>query len=120
MKKSFIQTLTVVVTLLFSFTAFAINGNPNEEKVEAATDSLRKEVTQMVSHADLWGNGIEEEEVIVKFTVNAKGEVQLKNVVTQSEYLKAFVNDNVDNKKVNVNGVATETSYYLKINFKAL
>ncbi len=117
MKKSFIQTLIVVVTLMLSFNVFANNG-PNE-KVKAATDSLRKEVTQLVSDADLWGNGIDEEEVIVRFTINKAGEVQLQDVVTENDYLKTYVNQHVNNRKVNTNGVPTETSYYLKINFKA-
>jgi len=119
MKKSFIQTLTVVVTLMLSFNVFANNGNPNNDRVEAATDSLRKEVTQLVSDADLWGNDIEEEEVIVRFTINKAGEVQLQDVVTENDYLKTYVNQKVNNRKVNTNGVPTETSYYLKINFKA-
>lgn len=121
MKKSLIQTLFFVAILMLSAQTFAFNsGTPDKNiKTQAATDSLRKEVTQMVQNADLWGNSIEEEDVMIQFSVNDAGEVVVKNIVAQSEYLKEFVAQKINQKKVGVAGVETGVNYYLKISFKA-
>jgi hypothetical protein len=121
MKKSLVQTLFIAAVLMFSAQTFAFNStNPDGTvKTEVATDSLRKEVSQMVKDADLWGNNITDAEVIVQFSVDEAGAVMLKKIISESDYLKEYVTENINQKKITVSGVEANVNYYLKISFKA-
>lgn len=85
------------------------------------SDYLRKEVTRLIQSPELLKNGIEVELVNVQFSINEKGYLEIIHVGTDNGYLKEWIFDSINHKKINLKAIeySLEAIYQISFLFRA-
>jgi len=105
-----------LVALAFVLTVFSAAVFANNEPTVAKKDSkiyqqVRTEVSGFIQNPELKKNGIKEEEVKVRFKLNAEKKIEILNVQSESDYLKNFVEKNMNHQNVKVDGIKSNEIY---------
>ena len=105
-----------LVALAFVFTVFSAATFANNEPTVAKKDSkvyqqVRTEVSSFLQNPELKANGIKDENVKVRFKLNAEKEIEILNIQTESDYLKKFVQRNMNHQNVKVDGIKSNEIY---------
>lgn len=111
-----------LVALAFVFTFFSAAVFANNEPTVAKKDSkvyqqVRTEVSSFLQNPELKENGIKDEDVKVRFKLNAEKEIEILNVQTESDYLKNFVQRNMNHQNVKVDGIKSNEIYEVTFAF---
>jgi hypothetical protein len=111
-----------LVALAFVFTVFSTATFASNEPTLAKKDSkvyqqVRTEVSNFIQNPELKEHGIKEEEVEVRFKLNAEKEIEILNVKTESDYLKKFVQKNMNHQNVKVDGIKSDEIYEITFSF---
>lgn len=109
---------SITVALLVTFATFSTKALASNES-EKAFENLRKEIVQLVQKPELNINGIKEGEVQVRFMLNERHEVVLLSVSTDNIYLKNFIKERLDKKKIETSNIAPMMKYKITINFSS-
>jgi len=105
----------ILFTLICLFLVMPLTYANNSPKPSV---NLQNEIYQKIQSPDFSTYGIENEETLLTFHFNQKGQIVIKEVVSETEYLKQFIKAKLNYKKINTEGVQLLTSYKMKITFK--
>ena len=110
--KTFKITLTLVIALFFASTTFA--------KVPSELErNLRVTVATWLQAPDLQERGIDATTVYLKFTINEKNELVIKEIDTAEEFLIPFILERLQGKKIKKKMDDPETVYNITVSFVA-
>ncbi|MCB0553076.1 MAG: hypothetical protein KDD02_05945 [Phaeodactylibacter sp.] len=79
---------------------------------------LRKAVAKMIQAPELSKFGITETQAFVHFTLNEDNEIIVLEVVADNEYIREYITESLDHRKVNAPGVEAFTEYNIKVSFR--
>ncbi|MCO6477106.1 MAG: hypothetical protein J5I94_10825 [Phaeodactylibacter sp.] len=107
--------ISFVLAFCFMATSFAFSApadvSPNSE--------LRKEVAKLIKAPELSKKGIAETHAFINFMVNEDNEIVVLNVVSDNDYIKEYVKESLNRKKVEADGLETFTEYNIRIAFRS-
>jgi hypothetical protein len=109
--KTFRISLIVALSLFVSAQSFATN-------IDGNSKNIRKEIAKMIDAPDLSTYDLSETYVLINFTINDDNEIVVQHITADNEEIRSFVFNNLNNRKVNVDGLQTDTSYNLKVSFR--
>ncbi len=112
MKKVFLSFV------LFAAFASSIFANPVSSK-EVPTQDLRKEVFRLIQNPELSKHGIKAAEVFVQFEVDEKGQINVLEVKSESDYLKTFITKRLNRQTLNIDNVPDGVNYNIKVAFES-
>lgn len=104
--------IAVAFFLLFSFTLIARNNAHSPEQ------TIRKRVAMLLHYPELSKNGINKAEAVISFTINEDREVVVLNVITKYEFLKNFIEERLNKKKVKAENKLLLKSYTIRVSFE--
>lgn len=105
--------MLVLSFLTLSSSTYANNGNDPE-----TINNLRSNIVKLVEAPDLGENGINNEEVRLKFYINKSQEIVVVDTGTDNHYLDSFLKNRLNYQKIKDNNLKPGI-YNLKITFKA-
>ena len=105
--------LLLCAVLLLANSAYALNPalDSNEAKKE-----LRKEITALMKNPIM--EGLNEVEASISFLINAKNEVVVLNVKTESNYIDRFIKSRLNYQEIDTRDLKKNKAYFLKVSFK--
>ena len=109
--KTFRISLILALSLFVSAQSFAAPIDDNSK-------NLRKEIAKMIEAPDLSSFDLSETYVFINFTVNDNNEIVVQNIKADNEEIRLFVYNNLNKRKVNAEGLSTDTNYNLKVAFR--
>ena len=80
---------------------------------------LRKEVVKLIKTPELGKKGIAETHAFINFTINENNEIVVLNVVSDSEYIREYIENALNKQKVGTKGLDTFTEYNIKVAFRS-
>lgn len=80
---------------------------------------LRKEVAKLIKAPELSKQGIAETYAFIHFTVNENHEIIVLDVVSDSEYIKAYIGQSLNRQKVEAPGLQPYAGYNIKVAFRS-
>ncbi len=108
---SFVLAFCILATSYAFSAPVSADVSPNSE--------LRKEVAKLIKTPELSKKGIAETHAFINFMVNEDNEIVILNVVSDNDYIKEFVRESLNRKKVEADGLETFTEYNIKIAFRS-
>ena len=111
--KTFRISIVLAFCLLATRFAFAAPAevSPNSE--------LRKEVARLIHAPELSKKGIAETYAFIHFTVNEDNEIVVLDVVSDSEYIREYIKQSLNNQKVGAEGLEAFTEYNMRVAFRS-
>ena len=113
--KTFQKNLFVVLAFAFmSFTATAntyTGGEPNA----TINKELRKEIVSHIDSPTL--RSADKVQLRVSFIITKNNEVLVTNVDTDNSYIESYIKSNLNYKKIETNGIETNSPYHVKVTY---
>ena len=113
----------VMKTFRFSFVLalcfFAGNFAFANLAVVTPNSELRKEVVKLIKTPELSKKGIVETHAFINFTVNEDNEIIVLHVVSDSEFIREYVMQSLNKRKINAAGLEAHTEYNIKVAFRS-
>ncbi len=115
MKRSLIQIIfaTCLMVLTASASVFASN-NP----VTNLSTDLRTELRQLVQNPGLAENNVTEASIVVRFRIDAMGEISVLGSQSSSPWLIRFIEENVANHHLDTNDYIPGQMYQVRFRFE--
>lgn len=104
--------------LLFSFSTFLMANDNDPKDFEKAKIELKEEIEKLLKGPDLRSNDIKDCKVNVHFVINSQREIRVIDIYTTNDYLKTFIEDRLDNKKVKTKDVRIRKTYLIPVQFE--
>ncbi|HMQ46640.1 MAG TPA: hypothetical protein PKA00_03905 [Saprospiraceae bacterium] len=103
--------------LSFAFVICLLVGTTALASPTAISDYLRKEITRLIQSPELIKNGIDVELVNVQFIINEKGYLEITQVETDNGYLKGWIIESINHKKINLKAIEYSLEAIYQISF---
>ena len=111
--------LTLLAFISIITPADAQTSTPDPEKTEKPNVELRKQVVRMIRYANLTGVPRHQRDATIDFIVTKDNQLLILNIDSFSPYLKNFIKQRLNYKKIKVEGVKKLTMYRLDVKFMA-
>ncbi len=97
------------------FTTTSLQASNIEENLDKA---LRTKIVQMVSNPDLINHGLENATAVIKFEINEAQEIEVTGVDTEHTYIKKFIEQRLNSRKIELEGLKTDIVYTINLTFR--
>lgn len=107
--------IVLIIVLLASLTAFSANPEPDKNK-----KSLKKTISRILSYPEFAKEKSMEGFVIFSFSLDESGKVCVKEINSDSEYLKNYVVQKLNENSFSVNEETRGKTFYYRVDFMLL